>query len=270
MKNLITAIVLLFVMTPQAPAQTRVAKEQIEDAFLWKTGGSLYGDVTSATSALRAATFEALGAGTFVIHQEDNRAALRSDVDLVLDPTNNGAANAVIVPATLMEFPDFLGPKIHFYSHSYKIGVSPFTLDIVSDRDIRFHSDTVPDLVAIEGDEGDVTIRRHLDVGGALEFAPAAEGDKVRYFGTLYRVSVSPETLDWHTDRHFRWHGGSAPSAMALDTGSGRLELSGPLRMPVQSSLPGGEIGDLIYYDHPTDDNQDGAYVYTAAGWKPL
>lgn len=190
--------------------QTRINANQIEDAFIHKSGGAVFGDLAAATSTIEAATIAFPGdEHVFFIRRDGGHALLRSNLDLYLDPTNNGTAGAVIVPTTRMEFPDFLGDKIRFYSHAYKIGVSAFDLDITSDRNIKFHSDTVEDLMTIAGDAGDVSVKNNLTVGGALQ-------------------------------------------------------------LHVFTSLPAGAAGQVIYYDHPSDDNQDGAYVYTSSGWQKL
>lgn len=264
-------------MLPEGMAQTRIAKEQIEDAYLRKSGGSVFGDIEAATSKVRAATFRVQAEGGMMQWFVDGPlASIRSNVDLYLDPTNGGTAGAVIVPATLMEFPDFLGDKIHFFSHSYKIGVSPFDLDITSDRNIKFHSDTVEDLMIIAGDEGDVTVKRDLTTGRdviageVFRFAQESEGDKLLLFGDLYRLAVSANDLDFYSDQNFKWHSDTHADAMTLDADTGMLTLTGPLQLPVYSSLPSGAVGELIYLDHPTDDNQDGAYVYTGSGWQKL
>ncbi len=260
-----------------AAAQTVIAKEQIEDAFLLKTGGFVYGDLTAATSTIRAQTLAIVTqTGIFHITQDGPNLVLRSNVDLVLDPTDNGRAGAVIVPATMMEFPDFLGDKIRFFSHAYKIGISPFDLDITSDRNIKFHSDTVPDLMVILGDEGDVKIRRDLEAGGdvtaggVFQFAEDEPGDKLLLYDTLYRLAISPDTFDFYSDYFFAWHSDTSINAMVLDAETGRLTLTGPLQLPVYGFLPDGHVGELIYFDHPADDNQDGAYIYKSTGWHKL
>ncbi|MFB3787400.1 MAG: hypothetical protein ACE15F_13630 [bacterium] len=260
-----------------ARAQTVIAKEQIEDAFLLKTGGFVYGDLTAATSTIRAQTLAIVTkTGTFHISQDGPNLVLRSNVDLVLDPSDNGRAGAVIVPATMMEFPDFLGDKIRFFSHSYKIGISPFDLDITSDRNIKFHSDTVPDLMQILGDEGNVEIKQDLKSGRDMisgrvfKFAEDEPGDKMLLYDTLYKLAVSPDTFDFYSDWMFAWHSDTLSNALTLDAETGRLTLAGPLQLPVYGTLPDGNVGELIYFDHPADDNQDGAYIYTSTGWQKL
>lgn len=255
-------------------AQTRIAKEQIEDAFLLKTGGMVYGDVNAATSAVRASTLALAAPGeVFQIFKQGATAVIRSNVDLYLDPTANGTAGAKIIPVTVMEFPDFLGDKIRFYSHAYSIGVSPYDLDITSDRNIKFHSDTVPDLMVILGDQGDVQARRDLQAGrdvisgGIFKFASDSEGDKLRLYGTLYRLAVSSGTLDFYSDTHFKWPTDSHTNAMQLNGDTGRLSLTGPLKLPIYSTLPAGETGDMAYLDH-SDNSLDGAYIRCATEWK--
>ncbi|MBN2326319.1 MAG: hypothetical protein JXR73_04130 [Candidatus Omnitrophica bacterium] len=262
-------------MVRPAAAQTLIAKEQIEDAFLRKTGGDLFGDLNAATSAVKAAALILLPEdAVFQLLREGPKAVIRTNVDLYLDPTDNGTAGAKIIPATVMEFPDFLGDKIRFFSHSYSLGISPFDLDVTSDRNIKFHSDTSPDLMIIQGDEGDVLVKRDLQAGrdliagGVVKFATDGAGDKLRLYGTLYRLAVSADTFDFYSDDRFEWHTDEQAGVMQLDGGSGRLSLTGPLKLPVYSSLPSGETGDLIYLDHPADDAQDGAYIRDATDWR--
>lgn len=279
MKSIISTlfgwIVILSFSISAAHSQTRIAKEQIEDAYLLKTGGALYGDLNAATSALNAATFGLETENGFLrIFKEGPNAVIRSNIDLYLDPSDNGAAGAKIIPVTMMEFPDFLGDKIHFYSHTYSIGVSPYNLDIRSDRNIKFHSDTSPDLMVIWGDQGDVQVKQDLlagrDVlaGGVYKFSSDSEGDKLQLYGTLYRLAVSSQTLDFYSDNLFEWHTDTKSNVLQLSGDGGRLTLSGPLKLPVYSSLPGGETGDLIYFDHSTDNAQDGAYIRCATDWQ--
>ncbi len=274
-------LVLLIALLMQSPlcrnSQTKVAKEQIEDAFLLKTGGSVFGDVTAATSSLKAATFELeIDTGFFQIVKEGSKAILRSNLDLYLDPTANGTAGAKIVPATVMEFPDFLGDKIRFFSHSYSIGISPYDLDITSDRNIKFHSDTMPDLMVILGDQGDVQTRRDLQsgrnlvAGGIIQFVTDSEGDKLRLYGTLYRVAISNHSFDFYSDNLFTWHTDTHSSAMQLQGDTGRLLLSGPLGFPVYTTLPSGNVGDVIYFDDSEDDRMDGLYLYLPSEWRKV
>lgn len=260
-----------------AQAQTRISKDQIEDAFLEKSGGNVYGSIISATSMIHSPTFDASqGTAIFVLSLEGPKASIRTSRDLYLDPTNSGTAGAVIVPATLMEFPDFLGDKIRFFSHSYKIGISPFDLDITSDRNIKFHSDTTEDLMTILGEEGDVTAKRDFTSGrdiisnGVFKFAANTEGDKLLLFGSLYRIAVSANDLDFYSDDNFKWHSDTLTDVMTLNSASGRLSLSGPLKLPVYTSFPSAQIGDLIYFNHASNDALDGAYINTSSGWVQL
>lgn len=260
-----------------ACSQTKIAKEQIEDVFLRNDGGSVYGDITAATSTVTAHTL-GLEAGERVFHlfYDGDHAMIRSDLDLYLDPTNNGMAGGKIVPVTMMEFPDFLGDKIRFFDTSYKIGVSPFCLDITSDEDIRFHADTLPDLMVISGTAGDVTVRRHLmangdiKAGGVFAFMDDTTGDKILLWGDIYKIAIALESMDFYSGRYFTWNSDSVSSAMQLDADSGKLTLSGALQLPIFTTLPSGNVGELIYLDHPSDDSQDGAYIKTAAGWQQL
>ncbi len=268
-------IVLVYSNPINSCSQTLIGKEQIEDAFLLKSGGALYGDVSAATSTIEAATFVLNhNAGLFHIFGDGSKFVIRSNTDMQLDPTSGGTSSGKIIPATMMEFADFLGDKIRFYSHSYSIGVSPFDLDITSDQNIKFHSDTVPDLMVILGDDGDVQIKRDIQAGrdvistGLFKFAQDSTGDKLRLFGTLYRLAISASTMDFYSDANFAWHSDTQSNSMLLNGDTGRLTLSGPLKLPVYNSLPGGEVGDLIYFDHTSDDNQDGAYIRCSSGWQ--
>lgn len=203
-------IITIALLAQNGFAQTRIDADQIEDAFVRKSGGALFGDLVSATSTIEASTISFPGdEHVFYIRRDGGHALLRSNLDLYLDPTNNGTAGAVIVPVTLMEFPDFVGDKIRFYSTAYKIGVSAYDLDLTSDRNIKFHSDTAEDLMVIAGDAGDVTVKNNLTLGGLLQ-------------------------------------------------------------LHVFTSLPTGAAGQVIYFDHASDDNQDGLYVYTSTGWRQL
>ncbi len=260
-------------------AQTLIGQEQIEDAFVLKSGSSVYGDLVAATSTIQAGTFYA---GTpedehvFYIRRDGSQAVIRSNFDLVLDPTDNGIAGAVIIPATVMQFPNFLGDKLRFFDASYRIGISPFDLDIVSDRNVKFHSDTVEDLMVIAGDDGDVTVKRHITSGGDMlsggvfKFASDSIGDKLLLYGTIFRMAISASTVDFYSDRNFKWHSDTNSDAMLLDGDTGKLTLEGPLKLPVYTSLPSGNVGELIYYDHPSDSAQDGAYIHNASDWQKL
>lgn len=164
---------------------------------------------------------------------DDTLAIIRSNRDLYLDPTDNGTADGKIVMATTMIFPESLGDKIHFWSHSYSIGISPFDLDITSDRNIKFHSDTSPDLMVIWGDVGDVQTKRDFLAGrniyssGVYKFVTDSTGDKYLLYGTLYRLAISPDTFDSYSDRYFKWHSDSNASAMTLNADSGDLSIEG-------------------------------------------
>ncbi|MBD3266463.1 hypothetical protein GF373_07310 [bacterium] len=266
----------LTMVNMQAMAQTIIGKEQIEDAFLEKSGGAVYGDIHAPTSTLFAKELIITtdGSRTIKLFYDGNNAVLRTDLNLCLDPTNDGTAGAVIVPTTLMEFPDFEGDKIRLYDTCYKIGVSDYALHFTSDRHIKFHSDTVSDLLVITGDEGDVSAKRHItangDVfsGGAYKFKYDTTGDKIFLWGTTYKMGISAFTMDFHSDQQFKWHSDTTANAMTLNADTGRLSIAGPLQLPVVGSLPSGNVGELMYLDHPSDDNQDGLYVKTAAGWE--
>ena len=83
--------------------QTRINANQIEDAFIHKSGGAVFGDLAAATSTIEAATIAFPGdEHVFFIRRDGGHALLRSNLDLYLDPTNNGTAGAVIVPTTRM------------------------------------------------------------------------------------------------------------------------------------------------------------------------
>jgi len=46
--------------------------------------------------------------------------------------------------------------------------------------------------------------------------------------------------------------------------------MSGPIQLDVITTLPAGSVGEMVYLDHPTDNAQDGVYVYNASGWQKL
>lgn len=270
-------IVILSYLSPIAFSQTKLTKNQIEDVFFSKEGGPVFGNIDAVTSSIMAQEYSVFTDNKkYRLLYDGDHAIIRSNMDLYLDPTDDGAADGKIVPVTMMEFPDFLGDKIRFYDTSYKIGVSPYTLDITSDQDIRFHSDTVPDLMIIAGDDGDVIARqdiianRDFKSGGVYRFVTDSTGDKIYLWGTTYKIGISSSTVDFYSDQSFKWHSDTHSNAMALNADTGRLTLSGPLKLPVYTSLPTGETGDLIYYDSSSDNTQDGAYVKTSAGWQKL
>ena len=211
----------------------------------------------------------------FQLLYDGDHAVIRSNMDLYLDPADGGMASGKIIPVTTMEFPDFIGDKIRFYDTSYKISVSPYTLNITSDKNIKFHSDTASDLMIIAGDEGDVTAKRDLianrDIksGGVYKFKTDTTGDKIYLWGTIYKISISASSVDFYSDQSFKWHSDTRSNAMTLNADTGRLTLSGPLKLAVYTSFPTGETGDLIYYDS-SDDAQDGAYVKVSSGWQKL
>jgi hypothetical protein len=269
--------ILLMLICMVSFAQTKIAKEQIEDAFIQKSGGPVYGDLSAATSTIHAASFSLTNAeNVFEIICEEPYSVIRSNKDLLFDPTNDGVSGARILFATVAQFSDKEGDKIRFYSHSYAIGVSSYTLDITSDRHIKFHSDTVPDLLVIWGDDGDVDVKRDLKSGrdviaaNTFQFSPDSTGDKILLYGTLYRIAVSANTVDFYSDRDFSWHSDSITDAMHLNADTGKLAIQGPLNLGVYTALPAGEIGDVIYFDHQTDDLLDGVYVYCSTGWQQL
>lgn len=147
-----------------------IRADQIENVFYRKSGGPIYGDITAGTSTITASSYSLLkDEGVFAIEKDGPVHRLRSNLDLYLDPTNKGTAAGVIVPTTTIRFPDAVGDKITFYSHSYKVGVSPFTLDFTSDRDFRFHTDETPDLLIIQGEAGNVIIKGSLSIGGPMQ-----------------------------------------------------------------------------------------------------
>ncbi len=94
----------------------------------------------------------------FRIYHDGDHAKIYAARDIHIDPTYGGLVSAVIVSMATIEFADYLGDKIRFYSDSYAIGVSPYDLDIRSDRNIRFHSDTNQDAAVIDGDTGKLTL----------------------------------------------------------------------------------------------------------------
>ncbi len=280
MKNLLISILLLclfFGAHSFSYSQTTIAKEQIEDAFLLNEGGNVFGDIQATTSSIKAATLSLyLDEGVFNILKDGSTIILRSGFNIVLDPTLGGTTSGVIIPATVVAFPEGLGDKLRLYGNTYKLSVSPFDLDITSDRNIKFHSDTVEELMVILGDQGDVMVKGTISAGNQVKSSQAyafihdTVGDKFLLYGTLYRLAVSNNTFDFYSDKHFAWHSDLLEDAMTLDADEGLLSVKGPIQLMVYTSLPPGSEGQIIYFDHASDDNQDGVYVYTSSGWQQL
>lgn len=153
----------------------------------------------------------------------DNSFILSSPYDIRLAPIGG----AKIELATVVEFDDFLGDKIRFYSHAYSIGVSAFDLDITSDRNIKFHSDTVPDLVQIIGDAGNLIVKNDIEVGSTYKFSSDSTGDKMYWYSVLYKTYIDTNILGQQSDRYFYWGSDTNTDAMILDGDTGNLFLDG-------------------------------------------
>ena len=108
----------------------------------------------------------------FQIYHDGDYAKFLAARDIYIDPTWGGLVDAIIVPCAPMAFPDDLGDKMTFYSDSYAIGVSPFDLDIRSDQNIKFHSDTNEDAAVLNGDTGTLGLEGNLGVATTTPTAP--------------------------------------------------------------------------------------------------
>ncbi|MFH1742141.1 MAG: hypothetical protein ABIH23_24320 [bacterium] len=155
-----------------AAAQTLIHPSQIEDAYLLNTGDVSTGDIVAATSSISAATlvvsgseaickmFTALDGDQEVVWFGSNGFDIRIDPNYLLPEEAEHTAHIRL--ATAVEFDDILGDKITFWSHCYKVGVSSYDLDFTSDRNFKFHSDTVENLFQILGDEGNAVSRNNI------------------------------------------------------------------------------------------------------------
>jgi len=233
---------------PQTLARTLIHPSQIEDVYLRNTGDVSTGDIVAATSEVMAATFVVNGSDTAarIFLADDLQEKLwitTNGYDIRIDP-NEGVspeapATAFIQFGTTVRFDDTVGDKIRLWSHSYKIGVSPFDLDITSDRNIKFHSDTVEDLFQILGDEGDIVVKNNVISGAdvyavtAFRFIEQQPGDKIYLYYPNYKVSVSPNDLDMFSDRYIKFHSDTNEEAMVLDADVGDLSLEGRIKAPI-------------------------------------
>jgi hypothetical protein len=189
---------------------------------------------------------------TFKLFSDGNHAIIRSDVDLYLDPSNNGVAGAVIVPCTVMEFPDFLGDKIRFYDTAYKIGVSAFTLDLTSDQDFKFHSDTVSNLMRI-AEPGDVYALRDISAGRDItadqymyttqyRFKTDGTGKKIDFGFNAYDISLNPGSLDFRSDQYFSFGSDENPSSLTIDGDTGASTIPIVSDVTAGQSIPSNSI----------------------------
>ena len=207
-------------------------------------GGPLavYGDPSSLSGIIIGTTDE-----YFRLYFDGDHARFVSQRDIYIDPTDSGRVTAFIVPCATIQFLDVLGDKIRFYSNSFKIAVSPFDLDIVSDRNIKFHSDTVEDLFQILGDEGHVIAKHNITAGGniyattSFRFVEEQPGDKIYLYYPLYKISVSPSDLDLYTDRYIKFHSDSNEDAIVLDADTGEL-FAGQIRVATSDGTVACEI----------------------------
>jgi len=136
-----------------------------------------------------------------IIKVEDNLAKIQSQDNLRLEPL----ANAIISMATVVEFDDYIGDRLRFYSTAYKIGISSFDLDYTSDLWHKWHSDTNDDAMRLNGDTGDLYIEGSFYGDGSnltgISFAyteltgnPSdviTAGDYIDWAGNTLNVSMS-------------------------------------------------------------------------------
>ena len=227
-------------------ARTLIHSSQIEDAYLFNTGDSCTGNILAPTSEIHAATFVICGSdvyGHFFTSLNGDQEALvlgANGYDIRIDPNailpDASPCAAIIQFATTVGFDDVLGDKINLWSHSYKLGVSSFDLDITSDRNIKFHSDTVDDLFQILGDEGNLIAKHNITAGGeiytatAYRFIEQQPGDKMYLYYPMYKFAISANDLDVYSDRYIKFHSDSNEDGAMLDADSGDLTLEGKLK----------------------------------------
>lgn len=183
-----------------------------------------------------ASSYFTLQQNRLKIYHDAGVTRLETPYDLRLAPTGG----AKITAATLIEFDDFLGDKIRFYSHAYSVGVSAYNLDFKSDRDFRFSSDTVSDLFRIY-ETGNVVAKSDVYAGAAFRFSNMSVGDKAYWFGNLYKTYIAANTLGQQSDRYFYWGSDSNTDAMILDGDTGNLWLDGII------TGNGSGLTDLVY-----------------------
>ncbi len=234
-------------VAPVIMARTLIHPSQIEDVYLRNTGDASTGDIVAATSQVMAATLVVNGSDTaariFLADDVQEKLWITTNgYDIRIDPnygvSPEAPATAFIQLGTTVGFDDVLGDKITFWSHSYKIGLSPFDLDVTSDRNIKFHSDTAEDLFQILGDEGDIVAKNNVTAGAnvyavtAFRFVEQQPGDKIYLYYPNYKISISPNDLDVFSDRYIRFHSDTNEDAMVLDADPGDLTVEGRMKAP--------------------------------------
>lgn len=232
-------------------------------------GGPLvvYGATDSLSGVIIGTTDEC-----FRLYYDGDHVRLVSYRDIYIDPTDSGRVSAYIVPMATMQFEDVLGDKIQFYSHSYAIAVSPFDLDIRSDMNIKFHSDTVEDLFQILGDDGDVIAKRHITAGGEIyattsfRFVDQQPGDKIYLYYPMYKLSISPSDLDFYSDQYFKFHSDTNEDSMILDADTGTLTTQGELGIRTADPRAALDVhGNANFSDSSTQSGQDALFVVNDA-----
>lgn len=198
--------------TAYVPKFATGATGEITDSVLAEVDGRIV-----APGEIQAATLRVTdGMSSFTIGKEGDLNVLRGNQDIVIDPTNNGSAAGVIVPATMMKFPDFLGDKIRFFSHSYALSLDPFTLVYRSDRNHRWDSDTVPNLMFLD-ESGNLTvagtINGHYDL---VRFTPLL-GDKIQLYEDLYAIGIDDYRMFFRSDADYEWRNWASDTVMYLD-----------------------------------------------------
>jgi len=105
----------------------------------------------------------------FWLHHSGDYAMWTAARDIYIDPTWNGLAPGTLIFASApIQFPDLTGDKISLYSGSYKLGVSSLAFDFTSDAYFKWHSDTNPDAMILNGDTGDLSLEGGMSVSGGL------------------------------------------------------------------------------------------------------
>jgi len=146
--------------------------------------------------------------------------------DLYLDPDGS---DVFLSDAALRFTPDAYGDKVYLHGANYKIGVSENDIDYTSDLNHRFHSDTLSDLLVIDGTEGDVTVKDDIIGGGDVtangqfQFGADTYDDKIYLYGSVYKIAVSYEDVDYYSDRWHKFHSNENTDAFKIDALSGEV-----------------------------------------------